>query len=159
MSLVEVENLSVAFGAKRVVDGVSFTLDRGETLALVGESGSGKSVTALSLLQLLPSGGSNPTGSIMLNDQQMIGADADTLHRARGELAGIVFQEPMTSLNPLHRIGRQVAEAITLHRRIPAKQPARTRDRRARPGRLRRCRDTGWRRFRISSPAASGSAS
>ena len=77
MSLVEVENLSVAFGAKRVVDGVSFTLDRGETLALVGESGSGKSVTALSLLQLLPSGGSNPTGSIMLNDQQMIGADAD----------------------------------------------------------------------------------
>ena len=120
MSLVEVENLSVAFGAKRVVDGVSFTLDRGETLALVGESGSGKSVTALSLLQLLPSGGSNPTGSIMLNGQQMIGADPDTLHRARGELAGIVFQEPMTSLNPLHRIGRQVAEAITLHRRVPA---------------------------------------
>ena len=120
MSLVEVENLSVAFGAKRVVDGVSFSLERGETLALVGESGSGKSVTALSLLQLLPSGGSNPTGSIMLNDRQMMGADADTLHRTRGELAGIVFQEPMTSLNPLHRIGHQVAEAITLHRRIPA---------------------------------------
>ncbi|HME22453.1 MAG TPA: ABC transporter ATP-binding protein [Acetobacteraceae bacterium] len=120
MSLVEVENLSVAFGAKRVVDGVSFTLNRGETLALVGESGSGKSVTALSLLQLLPSGGSNPTGSILLNDEQMIGADAGTLHRARGELAGMVFQEPMNSLNPLHRIGRQIAEAITLHRRIPA---------------------------------------
>jgi microcin C transport system ATP-binding protein len=120
MSLVEVENLSVAFGTKRVVDDVSFTLNRGETLALVGESGSGKSVTALSLLQLLPSGGSNPTGSIILNDEQMIGADADTLHRARGELAGMVFQEPMNSLNPLHRIGRQVGEAITLHRRIPA---------------------------------------
>ena len=120
MSLVEVENLSVAFGAKRVVDGVSFTLNRGETLALVGESGSGKSVTALSLLQLLPSGGSNPTGSILLNDEQMIGADAGTLHRARGELAGMAFQEPMNSLNPLHRIGRQIAEAITLHRRIPA---------------------------------------
>jgi microcin C transport system ATP-binding protein len=118
MSLVQVENLSVAFGAKRVLDGVSFTLDRGETLALVGESGSGKSVTALSLLQLLPSSGSNPTGSILLNSQQMIGASADTLHRARGELAGIVFQEPMTSLNPLHRVGRQVAEAITLHRRM-----------------------------------------
>ena len=56
----------------------------------------------------------------MLNDRQMIGADADTLHRTRGELAGIVFQEPMTSLNPLHRIGHQVAEAITLHRRVPA---------------------------------------
>ena len=63
MSLVEVENLSVAFGTKRVVDGVSFTLDRGETLALVGESGSGKSLTALSLLQLLPPGGSNPTAA------------------------------------------------------------------------------------------------
>jgi ABC-type multidrug transport system fused ATPase/permease subunit len=83
MSLVEVENLSVAFGTKRVVDDVSFTLDRGETLALVGESGSGKSVTALSLLQLLPSGGANPTGSILLDDQQMIGADPDSLRRAR----------------------------------------------------------------------------
>ena len=119
MSLVEVENLSVAFGTRRVVDDVSFTLDRGETLALVGELGSGKSVTALSLLQLLPSGGTNPTGSILLDDQQMIGADPDSLHRARGDVAGIVFQEPMTSLNPLHRIGRQVAEAITLHRVCP----------------------------------------
>ena len=120
MSLVEVENLSVAFGTKRVVDDVSFTLDRGETLALVGESGSGKSVTALSLLQLLPSGGTNPTGSILLDDHQMIGAEPDTLHRARGDVAGIVFQEPMTSLNPLHRVGRQIGEAITLHRRVPA---------------------------------------
>jgi microcin C transport system ATP-binding protein len=120
MSLVEVAGLSVAFGTRRVVDAVSFTLDRGETLALVGESGSGKSVTALSLLQLLPSGGTNPTGSILLDDRQMIGADADTLHRARGDVAGIVFQEPMTSLNPLHRIGRQIGEAITLHRRIHA---------------------------------------
>ncbi len=119
MSLVEVANLSVAFGDKRVVDNASFTLDRGETLALVGKSGSGKSLTALSLLQLLPSGGSNPTGRVMLDGEQMIGADPATLHRARGEIAGMVFQEPMTSLNPLHRIGRQVAEAITLHRRLP----------------------------------------
>src|SRR6476659_8070220 len=109
MSLVEVSNLSVAFGAKRVVDGVSFTLDRGETLALVGESGSGKSVTALSLLQLLPSGGCNPTGSILLDGKQMIGANPAILHRARGEIAGNVFQEPMTSLNPLHRIGKVIA--------------------------------------------------
>ena len=120
MSLVEVENLSVAFGTKRVVDDVSFTLDRGETLALVGESGSGKSVTALSLLQLLPSGGTNPKGSILLDERQMIGAEPEALHRARGDVAGIVFQEPMTSLNPLHRIGRQIGEAITLHRRLPA---------------------------------------
>ena len=74
MSLVEVKDLSVAFGAKCVVRDVSFTLERGETLALVGESGSGKSVTALSLLQLLPHGGSNPAGSILLNGEEMIGA-------------------------------------------------------------------------------------
>src|ERR1700758_2300370 len=86
MSLVEVKDLSVAFGTKRVVDGVSFTLDRGETLALVGESGSGKSVTALSLLQLLPSGGNNPAGSILLDGEQMIGAPPATMHRARGVL-------------------------------------------------------------------------
>ena len=122
MSLVEVKDLSVAFGTKQVVKGASFSLDRGETLALVGESGSGKSVTALSLLQLLPTGGSNPGGSVLLNGQQIIGADADTLHLVRGKVAGMVFQEPMTSLNPLHRVGRQVAEAITLHRVMPAKK-------------------------------------
>ncbi len=111
--LLDVENLSVAFGTERVVDGVSFSVDRGETLALVGESGSGKSLTALSILQLLPHGASNPTGRIMLAGESIIGAREVTLHRARGELAGMVFQEPMTSLNPLHRIGRQVAEAGT----------------------------------------------
>jgi microcin C transport system ATP-binding protein len=121
MSLVEVEDLSVAFGDKRVVDRVSFTVDRGETLALVGESGSGKSLTALSLLQLLPRGGSNPTGRIRLDGNEMIGASPSVLHKARGDLAGIVFQEPMTSLNPLQRIGRQVAEAITLHRTPPSR--------------------------------------
>jgi microcin C transport system ATP-binding protein len=121
MSLVVVENLSVAFGDRCVVDSVSFSLDRGETLALVGESGSGKSLTALSLLQLLPRGGTNPTGRIRLDGIDMIGARPAALHRARGELAGIVFQEPMTSLNPLQRIGRQVAEAVILHRSLPAR--------------------------------------
>jgi len=122
MSLVEVENLSVAFGSRRVVDSVSFSLDRGETLALVGESGSGKSLTALSLLQLLPRGGGNPTGRITLDGASMIGANPAALHRARGEVAGIVFQEPMTSLNPLHRIGRQVEEAIALHQVLPPRE-------------------------------------
>ncbi len=115
MSLVQVGELSVAFGETRVVNHVTFALDRGETLALVGESGSGKSLTALSVLQLLPPGCRNPTGRIVLAGKSMIGADAETLRRARGEVAGMIFQEPMTSLNPLHRIGKQVAEAITLH--------------------------------------------
>jgi microcin C transport system ATP-binding protein len=118
--LVDVRNLSVAFGTKEVVRDVSFTLDRGETLALVGESGSGKSLTALSLLQLLPAGGTNPTGRVTLDGNAVIGADEKTLHELRGGLAGIIFQEPMTSLNPLHRIGKQIAEAITLHRRLPS---------------------------------------
>ena len=122
MSLVEVRDLSVAFGTRRVVDGVSFALDRGETLALVGESGSGKSLTALSLLQLLTSGGTNPEGQVTLDSQEIIGADPATLHRVRGDLAGIVFQEPMTSLNPLHRIGLQISEAISLHHRLPGDQ-------------------------------------
>jgi microcin C transport system ATP-binding protein len=118
MSLVEVENLSVAFGLHRVVDHVSFTIDRGETLALVGESGSGKTLTALSLLQLLPPGAVNTSGRVVLDGMSMIGADERSLRRVRGCATGMIFQEPMTSLNPLHRVGRQVAEAITLHRRI-----------------------------------------
>ena len=121
MSLVAVEGLTVAFGARRVVEGVSFRLDRGETLALVGESGSGKSLTALSLLQLLPAGARIEAGAIVVDGQDVIGAGGERLRRLRGGVAGMVFQEPMSSLNPLHRVGQQVAEAIRLHagRRIP----------------------------------------
>ncbi len=118
MTLLRVKNLDVAFGARRVVQGVSFTLDRGETLALVGESGSGKSLSALSLLQLLPSGGENPQGSVLLDNVEMVGASDDTLRQMRGGVAGMVFQEPMTSLNPLHRIGQQVEEAVQLHQSV-----------------------------------------
>jgi microcin C transport system ATP-binding protein len=116
VSLLQVEDLSVAFGAKRVVRGVSFAVDPGETVALVGESGSGKSVTALSVLRLLPVAGANPSGRITLDGTDVLGADAEALHRLRGGTAGMVFQEPMTSLNPLHTIGRQVGEAIALQR-------------------------------------------
>ena len=118
MALLEVASLSVAFGGRRAVRDVSFALDRGETLALVGESGSGKSLTALSLLQLLPAGAAC-TGRVVLDGQSMLNASARALRRARGGTAGIIFQEPMTSLNPLHQVGRQVAEAVALHGRRP----------------------------------------
>ena len=109
-----VQNLTVAFAGRPVVEDVSFTLAAGETLALVGESGSGKSLTALSILQLLPSG-ATVSGRVELDGKSMLDATPATLARARGGTAGMVFQEPMTSLNPLHRIGRQVAEARSLH--------------------------------------------
>jgi microcin C transport system ATP-binding protein len=113
--LLSVENLSVAFGARRVVQGVSFALTRGETLALVGESGSGKSVTALSTLRLLPPSAQIPEGRITLDGTDVLTAAEPAMQRLRGGTAGLIFQEPMTSLNPLHSISRQVEEAITLH--------------------------------------------
>ncbi len=114
--LLSVENLSVAFNGTPVVQDVSFAVNPGETVAIVGESGSGKSVTALSILRLLAASGSNPSGRIILDGTEVLTADERALHRLRGGVAGMVFQEPMTSLNPLHSIGRQVGEAITLHR-------------------------------------------
>ena len=114
MSLLAVEDLTIRIGAKTVVDGVSLTVDRGETLALVGESGSGKSLTALGVLQLLPPGAA-VSGRVMLDGVDMQAAAPGMLRRVRGRTAGMIFQEPMTSLNPLHRIGRQVAEAMRLH--------------------------------------------
>ncbi len=114
MALLRIEDLSVAFGGRRVVRGISFAVDPGETVALVGESGSGKSVTALSALRLLPVSGANPEGRITLDGVDVLAAEGATLRRLRGGVAGMVFQEPMTSLNPLHTVGRQVGEAIAL---------------------------------------------
>ena len=121
MSLLVVDRLRVSFAGKCVVNDVSFTLDRGETLALVGESGSGKSLTALSILQLMPPGAVS-TGTVTLDGQSVIGTSNRTLRRLRGGVAGMVFQEPMSSLNPLGRIGRQVAESVMLH--TPMAKPA-----------------------------------
>jgi microcin C transport system ATP-binding protein len=121
MSLLEVEDLSVSFkvegGTLEAVRRVSFQIDKGETIALVGESGSGKSVTALSILQLLPyPKASHPGGSIRLDGRDLLGADERTLREVRGDRVGIIFQEPMTSLNPLHIIERQIGETLMLHR-------------------------------------------
>jgi ABC-type microcin C transport system duplicated ATPase subunit YejF/ABC-type microcin C transport system permease subunit YejE len=131
-ALLEVADLRVRFGAGDgaidAVRGVSFDLRRGETLALVGESGSGKSVTALSIMQLLPyPHASHPGGSIRLQGTELVGADGEVLRRIRGDRIAMIFQEPMTSLNPLHTIERQIGETLVVHRELaPAAAGART---------------------------------
>ena len=119
--LLEIRDLSVDFGtgdkAVRAVRGVSFDIRRGETVALVGESGSGKSVTALSVLQLLAyPAASHPTGSIRFQGKELVGASTRDLLAVRGNRISMIFQEPMTSLNPLHTIERQVNEVLILHK-------------------------------------------
>ena len=121
--LLAVDDLWVTFGHEpnlvRAVRGVSFTMQRGQTMALVGESGSGKSVTALSILQLLPyPHARHPRGSIRVKGEEMIGAAKATLHRLRGNKVSMIFQEPMTSLNPLHSIERQINEVLLLHKKL-----------------------------------------
>ncbi len=120
-ALLEVKDLSVTFRTQvatvEAVKRVSFSLDKGETLALVGESGSGKSVTALSVLQLLPYPvASHPSGSVRFAGQELIGAKSDQLMGIRGNRISMVFQEPMTSLNPLHTVERQIGEILALHK-------------------------------------------
>jgi microcin C transport system ATP-binding protein len=118
--LLEVRNLSVAFGAGArevlAVDRISFSIAKGEIVALVGESGSGKSVTALSVMKLLPyPSAHHPSGEIWFKGQELLQLPENEIRRVRGDDITIVFQEPMTSLNPLHTIEKQIAEIIQLH--------------------------------------------
>ncbi|XOV83575.1 MAG: ABC transporter ATP-binding protein [bacterium] len=115
--ILNVTDLSVQFGGSTVVNRVSFHLDAGEIVALVGESGSGKSVSALSVLQLLPyPQASHPSGSIVLDGEEMVGASKADLQAIRGGEVGMIFQEPMTSLNPLHTVGKQIGETLRVHK-------------------------------------------
>ena len=117
-ALLDVQNLSVSFRqdgeVTHAVRSVSFSVERGETVALVGESGSGKSVSALSTVSLLGDS-AEVTGSVTYDGQQMIGASEDLLRKVRGNDISFIFQEPMTSLNPLHTIEKQLAESLALH--------------------------------------------
>src|SRR3989440_9424604 len=119
--LLSVRNLSVAFrqGERQLlaVDRISFELKKGETVALVGESGSGKSVTALSVMKLLPyPAASHPSGTIRFKGQELLSLPERDIRRVRGNDITIIFQEPMTSLNPLHTIEKQIGEILLLHR-------------------------------------------
>ena len=124
-TLVQVRNLSVDFRAgsavSHAVKGVSFNIGRGETVALVGESGSGKTVSALSILRLLNyPAASHPTGEIYFAGKNLLNATEDEMREIRGRRISIIFQEPMTSLNPLHTIDKQVGEILRVHRGLDA---------------------------------------
>jgi len=121
--LLDIRDLSVAFkqgnSTSLAVDHVSFSINKGETLALVGESGSGKSVSALSVMKLLPyPAASHPSGEVFFKGQELLHADENTLRKVRGNDITMIFQEPMTSLNPLHTVERQIGEILELHQRL-----------------------------------------
>ncbi|MFQ5972155.1 MAG: ABC transporter ATP-binding protein [Alphaproteobacteria bacterium] len=129
--LLQVRDLSVEFrtpgGLVDAVRGVTFDIEKGETVALVGESGSGKSVTALSILQLLPYPvAHHPSGSIRFAGTELVGAAPDDLRRMRGNRVAMIFQEPMTSLNPLHTVEKQINEVLFIHKGL-AREAARSR--------------------------------
>src|SRR5690348_5826022 len=129
--LLSVQNLSIAFrqGEREnlAVDHVSFEIRKGETLALVGESGSGKSATALAVMKLLPyPAASHPSGRVMFKGRDLLKLSEREIREIRGADITIIFQEPMTSLNPLHTIERQIGEILLLHRGLTG-QAARSR--------------------------------
>lgn len=125
--VLEVKNLKTVFftnsGLFKAVDDLSFSVKRGETLAIVGESGCGKSVTALSLMRLVPDPpGRIVGGSVTLEGTDLLALDEAEMRAVRGNHISMIFQEPMTSLNPVMRIGDQIVEAVRLHRNISAKE-------------------------------------
>jgi len=124
--LLEVKNLQTHFqtraGLVRAVDGVSFQLDRGELLGLVGESGCGKSVTALSLLRLVAPPGRIVGGEVLFEGRDLLKLSESEMRAIRGDDIAMIFQDPMTSLNPVYTVGEQIAEALRLHRKLSRKQ-------------------------------------
>ncbi|MGE0129141.1 MAG: ABC transporter ATP-binding protein [Blastocatellales bacterium] len=126
MSLLEIRNLKTYFATRRgeahAVDDVSFTLEQGEVLSLVGESGCGKSVTALSILRLVAAPGRIAGGEVLFEGRDLLKLSAAEMRSIRGDDIAMIFQDPMTSLNPVYTVGEQIAEAIRLHRKVSKKE-------------------------------------
>ncbi len=126
MALLEVENLQTHFrtpdGVNRAVDGVSFHVEAGETLAIVGESGCGKSVTAMSILRLIPEPPGKIAGAIRFQGKNLLDYSEPEMRKIRGNDISMIFQEPMTSLNPVLTVGRQIGETLRLHQGLSASQ-------------------------------------
>ena len=124
--LLEVKNLQTHFptraGLVRAVDGVSFHVDRGELLGLVGESGCGKSITALSVMRLIAPPGKIVDGEIIFDGENLLAASEERMREIRGDDIAMIFQDPMTSLNPVYTVGEQIAEALRLHRKLSRKE-------------------------------------
>src|SRR5579872_6395542 len=125
MALLEVENLQTHFrtpdGINRAVDGVSFHVNEGETLAIVGESGCGKSVTSMSLMRLIPEPPGRIAGAIRFAGRDLLQMSDREMRSIRGNDISMIFQEPMTSLNPVLTVGRQIRETLTLHQGLDRK--------------------------------------
>jgi len=124
--LLEIKDLKTAFdtaqGRINAVDGVSLKVNAGETMGIVGESGCGKTMLALSLMRLIPANGKVVNGEIFFSGKDLLKLSEEEMRAMRGSEISMVFQEPMTSLNPVFRVGEQIAEAIRLHQHLPAKQ-------------------------------------
>ena len=124
--LLSIENLKTVFSTARgdihAVDGVSLSLDAGETLGVVGESGCGKTMLSLSIMRLIPANGRISEGNVLFDGIDLLSLPEESMREKRGSDIAMIFQEPMTSLNPVLRIGDQIAEAIRLHQNVPAKE-------------------------------------
>ena len=126
LAVLEVRNLQTSFftenGEVRAVDGVTFTVPKGKTLGIVGESGSGKSITSLSLMRLLPANGKIKEGEVMFKGQNLLELSEKKMREVRGNVISMIFQEPMTSLNPAFTVGQQISEALVFTKNYPKKK-------------------------------------
>ena len=122
MALLEITDLHTEIqlkeGVVRAVDGVTLHVDEGETLGVVGESGCGKTMTALTIMQLLPNGGRIAGGSVKLGGRELTELNPEAMRKIRGDEIGMIFQDPLSSLNPTHTVGQQIGEVVLLHREV-----------------------------------------